>query len=312
MFLSNSPNIGAGKTILAVLGAILMTGEYPSLWGFGHNQEEFEKTLKTMALANNPVSVIDNVNRQNVNSEVLAMITTNSKVAIRGFGTLGQETVSVTSVICMTGVGVSVHRDLSRRTIAWDILPTVENPSAREFDVEPVLGFQKDRADVLFDLWTVLAGWRQSGQRAAGVGARLLGGFEPWSEMVSGALVWLGEPDVVERVRETMKSSEENADLRRLLEAIHRAFGREDWTVRQLIQKAAESDERENAIGGSEGVRRRHQDLYEVMQDFFRKPDNPKLVSGELGKVKDKIVGSFKLKNLGTTDGTFRWSVVEA
>ena len=66
------------------------------------------------------------------------------------------------------------------------------------------------------------------------------GSFEGWSDLIRGALVWLGVADPVASQRDIAAEAEPDRDLHReLLSAWFEVFGDEPIAVRDLVAEAA-------------------------------------------------------------------------
>ena len=108
--------------------------------------------------------------------------------------------LSASSLVILTGNGLTVSEDLARRFIVVEFDPRTEDPEARSFTTDIRTDVTHRRAELLAAALTI---WRW-GRTAHGiVPGRMLGSFEQWCGWVRDPLLALGCKDPADRVSET-------------------------------------------------------------------------------------------------------------
>ena len=108
--------------------------------------------------------------------------------------------LSASSLVILTGNGLTVTEDLARRFIVVEFDPRTEDPEARSFTTDIRTDVTHRRAELLAAALTI---WRW-GRTAHGiVSGRTLGSFEQWCGWVRDRLLALGCKDPADRVSET-------------------------------------------------------------------------------------------------------------
>jgi hypothetical protein len=83
------------------------------------------------------------------------------------------------------------------------------------------------------------------------------GSFEPWSDLVRGAIWWAGGADPLDGVQRIRDQGDEDLDkLRTLLAAWHEKFEGIERTVAQAIEKAGDSGDVRHALAAFCGSNR--------------------------------------------------------
>ena len=88
-----------------------------------------------------------------------------------------------------------IRGDLTRRTLRCRIDAKVEQPENRVFSNDPVEEARKARPALVVAALTILRAYHVAGRPQK---PNPLGSFEAWSDLVRGALMWLGAADRVE------------------------------------------------------------------------------------------------------------------
>jgi hypothetical protein len=103
------------------------------------------------------------------------------------------------TLVIVTGNGVSVSEDLARRFIVVELDPRIEDPEARPFTTNVLAEVAARRTELLAAALTI---WRW-GRIATDIKRGLpLGSFEQWCQWVRDPLLALGCQDPAERVKE--------------------------------------------------------------------------------------------------------------
>jgi putative DNA primase/helicase len=97
---------------------------------------------------------------------------------------------------------------MERRAIVSKIDPKMETPETRVFPFEPVALAKERRPQLVAAVLTVLRAYHVAGKPDK---PAPLGSFGDWSDLVRGALMWLGEADPVDTMAEVRAADPETA-----------------------------------------------------------------------------------------------------
>jgi hypothetical protein len=190
---------GAGKGLLARCMCIVAFGREPHAVTSGSTSEELEKRIAAELMDGSPVLFIDNLNNTAFKSDLLASAITERPARVRLLGKSQMLPLNASALIILTGNGLAVSEDLSRRFIAVELDPRTEDPESRPFTNDIRADVTTRRAELLAAALTI---WRWGRQTAdIPVGSRL-GSFEQWGLWVRDPLLALGCQDPVKRIGE--------------------------------------------------------------------------------------------------------------
>lgn len=242
---------GVGKSLLARVCCIAMTGqELPSM-ACPPNDEEMEKRLTTIAMQDSPMRLIDNVpNNRPLEFPSLDQVLTAGVLEGRKLGrheTTGK--LEVRTVLMVTGNNIqwSASSDTCRRTAYCRLECDDESPEARSgfthgADNALTEWLREQHPQLVIDALTILSAYVTAGRPSVDVAP--WGSFNAWSDMVRRPLIWLGEPDPCD----TRNDMDESANLakteaERVLEALFAYFGCRRFTIKELLAVTPSGDE---------------------------------------------------------------------
>jgi hypothetical protein len=218
-----APTMGTGKSLLADVVSIIATGRSATVISQGKNEEEDEKRLLAILMQSDPIIVLDNIERP-LSGDALASILTQETWASRLLGQSRQVSVSTNALFIATGNNISIKGDMSTRILICRLDAGVESPETRAFHGDLRGEVRESRPALVAAGLTILRAFQVAGRPEL---HRLqpFGRFETWSDMVRGALVWLGEADPC-----LSRSFVEQRDMARdehrmLLDALLSTFG---------------------------------------------------------------------------------------
>jgi hypothetical protein len=296
MFGIRSPTPGTGKSLLADVIAVLLTGRPAARMVMGGGVEEERKRILSIGLEGTPLVLLDNV-EELLGSSALAAVLTADTFKDRLLGKNQTVTVPVHAIWFATGNNLSFRSDLSRRVLPIDLDAEEERPEERGGFRHPELlnWVRAEREQLVHAVLTILRAWSVAGQPQPQLPR--FGSFEGWSRVIRAPLVWLGEPDPLlarSSIRET--SDPEVAAIRVALEAWYEEFQEYPKTLAEAATRAGVSDPLRSALG--------------ELDDRF---DGFKLSAKNLGYVfrsyADRIIGGLKLQRAGHSSEGQRWSV---
>jgi putative DNA primase/helicase len=223
---------GSGKGLLVRSIAAIANGFEPRAFTAGENVAELDKRLASELIEASPTLFLDNVNSRCLRSELLASVLTEPLVGVRILGASRTAQLNARAFVAVTGNGLHVSEDLTRRFTVCELDPRVENPERRPF----APGFQGVIAARRPDLLTAaLTIWRWGRINAATLKRGLpIGSYETWAEWVRDPVLTLGCADPVERVALIKARDPERARLAAIFMAWRDAYGDSPVTAAKL------------------------------------------------------------------------------
>ena len=214
---------GSGKGLLADVIALIGTGRRASLWSQAEDDAEERKRLLALGMDGDPIVTIDNVTRP-LGSAPLDLALTSSTFKDRILGTQTTKEVPMHTIFFATGNNLQYVGDLARRVVPIALDPQMEKPEERTGFTYPDLlaHVAQKRPQLVIAALTILKAYFGDGCPAQGLSA--YGSFQPWSDLIRSALVWVGEADPCEG-RKTLEAHDlEYGPLAGLLEAWHACY----------------------------------------------------------------------------------------
>ncbi len=190
-----APTMGTGKSLLTDAVALLAMGRPATVLnqsGDGDGEEE-RKRLMSVLMQSDPVVVIDNVDRP-MGGARMCSILTQETWQDRMLGGNDQGHVSTRTLWLVNGNNLEFREDMSRRAILCTMDAGMERPAERKFEVDLKVEVPRRRHELVPAALTVLRAFIVAG-RPGLEKLTPFGGFEDWSNLVRGALVWAGGAD---------------------------------------------------------------------------------------------------------------------
>ena len=281
-----APTMGTGKSLLTDAVALLAMGRPATVLnqsGDGDGEEE-RKRLMSVLMQSDPVVVIDNVDRP-MGGARMCSILTQETWQDRMLGGNDQGHVSTRTLWLVNGNNLEFREDMSRRAILCTMDAGVERPAERKFDVDLKKEVPRRRHELVPAALTVLRAFIVAG-RPGLEKLTPFGGFEDWSNLVRGALVWAGEPDPHETQADVAAVDSVREELSSLIEAWEQmiAIGAV-VTAGELVRRAGEE-----AAGGPG-----RDGLMLALEAACPRGASPKAVAWYLKRVKGRIVRGRKI-----------------
>lgn len=218
---ATAPTMATGKTLLLNTVSMIGTGREPSFMSQGKDGEEDEKRFLAALMKQDSMLVIDNISRD-VEGDALCTILTESQWQCRRLGASENVTVPTNCLIAMSGNNLTFKGDMTTRAILCRLDAKVERPEERAFDIDLKKWVPEHRRELVAAGLTVLRAFVVAGRPGLG-SFKVFGRFEDWSNLVRGALIWLGEADPC-KTRESIIANDSDRDaLGRFLDALHAA-----------------------------------------------------------------------------------------
>ena len=159
-FLFRAPQFsgaGAGKGLLVRSICRIAFGHEPHAVTGNKDVQELEKSIAAELIAGGPVLFLDNINNTTFKSNLLASAITERPARVRVLGKSEMLPLNATAFIAMTGNALTISEDLTRRFVAIDLDPRVEDPEARAFPNDITQTVKDRRIDLLVAALTI---WR--------------------------------------------------------------------------------------------------------------------------------------------------------
>lgn len=240
LLLIDASERGSGKTLLADAIGLIVSGRTLPRRTCPESQEEWKKSMLAIAIAADPIILIDNITRQ-LRSDALDAVLTGTSYRERVLGRNEELTLDVRTLFIATANNASLSPDLVRRALHVRLEGDTERPESRTGFTHPDLRghILENRARYLLAALTILRGYYVAG--CPDMKLKPMGSFEAWSRVVRNALVWAGQADPLdtqEALRET--SDPEQEGLEALFTAWHIVYGERGVTVKTVLGDLAD------------------------------------------------------------------------
>jgi putative DNA primase/helicase len=286
LMLIDATSMGSGKTLLADLVWTIVAGERVARSVIPSTDEEWGKTLVSIAIGAQPLVLFDNLTRR-LKSEALDAVLTGTSFGGRLLATNQDQRFSTPTVFCITANNAQTSSDLVRRSLHIRIAPDEERPELRStFRYPDILAHALKHRHAYHDhALSLIRAYVSAGKPP--VDLQAMGSFERWSDLVRSALVWAGEPDPVSTQEGLRESADgETEDLRAFLEAWNEEFGTRPQTTKDLLLNDGP-------------VRSAADDLIRHTSG----PLKPRDVSFKLRAIKGKPIGGLRIELLLGSNG---------
>ena len=240
---NSAPAAGSGKSYLVSLASAIATGRDCTFISASVTAEETEKKLVGALLKGGPFVVLDNLSRV-LSSDLLCQAATQEYVEYRALGGSGMITVRQRSTVYVNGNNLTIAEDLTRRVIMCRLDLGEERPELHRYENRPFERILADRGRYIAACLTIVRAYI-----VAGFPGRLdpIASFEPWSNFVRSALVWLNCADPC-RTMDQVRDDDPVLQQIRAIFAAWPALGQ--WfTTAQLIKRGTED---RDAVGGGQ------------------------------------------------------------
>ena len=231
---------GTGKTLLAEVIAIILTGRAAELMSAPAEPEEWRKQLTSILIEAPPLVVIDNV-MTTVNWGDLAKVITGEMHRDRLLGKSQTVSVPVRCSWIATGNNLQLGGDMARRCYWIRMDAGCSDPFRRTgFKHERLKEYLVEhRRDLLIALLTLARAWFAAGQPKPSVSP--VGSFERWTEVVAGILEYARVEGFLANSEKLFEESDiERTDWETFLEAIEDGFQGAAFTIAELWERLNE------------------------------------------------------------------------
>ncbi len=209
-FLFDANVRGCGKTMEAETIAIVHSGTDFARMTYPRDDEEVRKKITSLAIAGDPLVLVDNVDGSFGCASFDAALT-GTTWKDRPLGTNKIITIQLPMTWYISGNNVIVGADTSRRICHIRLESPEERPELRHGFKYPNLidHVRRHRTELLVDVLTILRGYHLAGHPRAQISE--WGSYEEWSNLVRQAIVWCGLPDPGETREQLVEHSDREA-----------------------------------------------------------------------------------------------------
>jgi len=243
---------GSGKTSLARLVHVILTGKDMPVSSLGGSTEEMKKEMLAMFMQSPAMVCYDNVlDGSELNDPMLAKAITSPEFKGRILGKTQEATVPTNTVIAITGNNVTLGADLVRRFVTVALTADVAQPEHRVYKHPDVVQHcLNNRRRVIADCLLITKAYIDAGcpLDPAAVGSS---GFTQWDRMVRLPLLWATGIDVLHSMTENRKQSSEHLAMVRILHNLNELFPGQTFTASRVMAVVQSVADDENEIVAS-------------------------------------------------------------
>lgn len=304
MVLIDANTRGSGKTLLADVTSLIVTGSESPKLTCPREDEEWAKRITGLVLEAQRVVLIDNVSGKLGCASLDAALTATTW-RDRRLKTNEMIELPLRVAWYATGNNLQLGDDTARRYLHVRLESPVENPEDRsEFRIPDIKQHVRTRRpSLLAAALTVLRGYIAAGRPKQNLPA--WGGFESWSDLVRSAIVWAGQPDPADsRIDLRQTSDTEAAGLAQMIAALD-AVDPEGHGLRSgdLLRIAQGKDQ-----GFSHDDADTMREALESICDSPLERLNTRRIGSRLGHFRSRVCGGKSLEHR-TKAGTLYWLV---
>lgn len=228
-----APTPGSGKSFVVDVASTIISGRPAPVIAAGSDETELEKRLAAKLFSGTFLISIDNFNGD-LGGDLLCQIAERPLVSARVLGKSETPEIEFRGIVTANGNNLCVNGDLTRRLLLARLDPNTERPEGRLFLQTPVAAILADRGKYVAAALTIVRAYLAAGQPDR---LPTLASYGLWSDRIRSALAWLGEADPVEAMAAARESDPVTADLRALLLSWREAFGSEELTAAEVVQR---------------------------------------------------------------------------
>jgi hypothetical protein len=201
LFLFEANTSGAGKTLLADLIALILTGRHMTRTGYYHDPIEMDKQIVATCLAGDLVVLFDNVdNGGSFGNSALDRALTGRTYRGRILGKSEMTPdLDLNSVFFVSGNNIALCGDVVRRIVPCRLESALERPEERiDFTIKDLAAYTiEHRGELVCAALTIMKAFIQAGKPDQGLTPM---DFPAWSSLVRNAVKWAtGEDPAIGR-----------------------------------------------------------------------------------------------------------------
>lgn len=283
--------MATGKTRLANLASRVAYGCPADNISYTTDEAEMHKRVFSLLAEGAGIVVLDNL-EQPLAGETLCTVLTEPNYKGRTLGKSQMESVSTNVTWAATGNNLTMKGDITTRFLLCQMDAQVERPEERTFKRNLDQYVPAHRAELVTAGLTLLRAFSISTAKPQ---LAPYGRFEAWSDLVRGAVVWIGLPDPLDTRKEIDANDPVRESLKAVLAAWYEAFGEKPVIVKEIISDKLGSEELVESLDSAV---------------FTRGGLNAKAVGRWLSKHKERRIEGLRLVTLGGDKNGTVWKVM--
>lgn len=292
---------GSGKTFLARIVGLIVTGREPFALSEVTDHDEERKRITSIAMQGDRLVLLDNVTR--LGSPALEAALTSTYWQDRVLGSSDSVRLPLFVSWMATGNNVLIRGDMIRRINLVRLEPDCEQPERRTGFRHPDLfrWVADNRGRLVRAALTILRAYHAAGRPR--VDMTPWGSFEGWSAAVRAPLIFAGMPDPYETRAKLEEGNSDTGTLSALLRG-WRELGKVHGDRRDALTASAALGILERSQGGYETLRSA---IAELADD--RKPLTGKSLGYILRSYRGRLCGGMRLESADNSDKVAMWFV---
>ena len=305
LFAFSAPTMRSGKSLLARSAAIFATGQSAPASAMSNDREEIRKAILSALREGHTIINLDNIDGV-LASPDLARAITEESYTDRVLGESKKPSYPTNVLWCATGNNITFRGDLTTRVLLCRIDAACERPEERSFNIQDLDGYlRQNRKELVLAALTLLRAYHVAGRPAQQIAK--WGGFDVWSGLIRGALVWAGMADPYATRNSVINDDPELETTATALHELFEKFGAVLFTLKEAREVASERRRTEDGKPGE----LRNPDLHDAIAGVAGSRKD-KIDAWHLGswarRWQDRIVGEFRLRAEKTRQRT-HWTV---
>lgn len=235
-FASLASEPGTGKTTLAQIIHLILTGCDLSVTSFAERDpEEVKKTVFAALLRSPAMLCFDNITEGTTfRSSMLARVMTSTQLDERVLGFSRNALVSTSTLFVLTGNNLGLGEDEASRWLPVRLRASAVRVHHRRFKNADVVSFvRRVRADMLRDCIGIVAGYLEC---VPPEDTQKTSRFPTWGRMVCEPIVWAGGLRVSDRFAENERVSESFTSRRVVLDVLREQFADREFSARDVVR----------------------------------------------------------------------------
>jgi putative DNA primase/helicase len=226
-------------------------------------------------------------------------------LSLRILGKTENVTTLNSAMYFATGNNLVISGDVARRALRCTIDAQCERPEDRQFNtMRPGQLAMTNRAEYVVTGLIIMRAFFVAG---CPMQTNPLGSFERWSRTVRDCLIWLGEPDpcaTMEAIRQDDPTIERDITA---LAAWFNSFEDHPISSKEVVEKASERGQL--IMGSGVSAPYSNRELRDALQTITDNRLDTRQLGEWISRMKDRIIGGYKIKPAGSKDGYKRWQV---
>ncbi len=229
---------GTGKTTLARIIHLLLTGHDMTVHSLGGSPEETEKQFLALLSTSPGIVCFDNqFDGSEIKNVTLSRVITSLIFTGRILGKTQEMTVPTHTVFIITGNNLTISSDLLRRFFCLSLQSNEERPENRIYEVRDVkehcIAYRTDAVQACL---TIIKAYISNGAPYKDQKVKM-SGFPLWDHMVRFPIMWATGVDILDAMELSRGESDEQMAKAGILEGIFYLYDENEFNARELFNR---------------------------------------------------------------------------